>query len=122
MAQVLGTRRAARGWMVLGLAAVAAAASGLPARADDAQVVDLTLKDNKFSQTEITLAAGKAATLNVVNLDATPAEFECKPLRIEKVIPAGGKITVPLRALQPGTYKFVDEYHEDVTFGVITVK
>lgn len=54
--------------------------------------------------------------------DSTPAEFESKTLRVEKVVPAGGKITVRVRALQPGRYRFFDDYHEDTTEGFLIVK
>ena len=56
------------------------------------------------------------------NLDATPAEFESKTLRVEKVVAAGGKITVQIRPLAAGRYRFFDDYHEDTTEGFLNVQ
>lgn len=72
----------------------------------------LTIKDHAFSPKEITLPAGKKVKLLVVNQDATPAEFESKPLGREKVIPGKTTATINLGPLKPGRYPFVEEYHE----------
>jgi hypothetical protein len=58
----------------------------------------------------------------VTNLDPTPAEFESKTLRIEKVIAAGATATMQVRALAAGRYRFFDDYHEDTTEGVLVVQ
>ena len=73
----------------------------------------LTLKDHAFDPKEITLPAGKKIKLLVVNKDASPAEFESKPLGREKVIPGKTTGTINLGPLKPGRYSFVEEYHED---------
>ena len=73
----------------------------------------LTIKDHAFTPKEITVPAGKKIKLLVVNKDATPAEFESKPLGREKVIPAKSTGTVNLGPLKPGRYPFVEEYHEN---------
>ncbi|HEX9169621.1 MAG TPA: cupredoxin domain-containing protein, partial [Roseiarcus sp.] len=54
--------------------------------------------------------------------DSTPSEFESKTLRVEKVVPSGGKISVQIRPLGPGRYRFFDDYHEDTTEGFLIVK
>ena len=48
----------------------------------------------------------------VVNQDATPAEFESKPLSREKVIPGKSTGIVNIGPLKAGRYEFVEEYHE----------
>ena len=73
----------------------------------------LTLKDHAFDPKEIRIPAGKKIKLLVVNKDATPAEFESKPLNREKVIPGKSTGTVNIGPLKPGRYPFVEEYHED---------
>ena len=85
-------------------------------------VVKLTLKGNKFEPAEIDAPANKPFVLEISNQDGTPAEFESKPLRAEKVVAAGGKITLQVRALQPGRYRFIDDYHEASAFGFLNVK
>jgi Cupredoxin-like domain len=90
--------------------------------ADDAARVSVTLKDHKFTPAEPTAPAGKPIVIDVSNLDSTPSEFESKTLRVEKVVPGGGKIAVQIRPLSPGRYRFFDDYHEDTTEGFLVVK
>jgi Cupredoxin-like domain len=101
-------------------AALAAALTG-PALADDA-TISLALKNHQFVPHEASAPAGKALTIVVSNQDSTPSEFESKTLRVEKVVPGGGTITVRVRALTPGRYRFYDDYHEDTTEGFLVVK
>jgi hypothetical protein len=105
----------------LGLAFIIGVGAPL-AVADDAARVSVTLKDHKFSPAEPTAPAGKPIIIDVSNLDATPSEFESKTLRVEKVVPGGGKIAVQIRPLGPGRYRFFDDYHEDTTEGFLVVK
>jgi plastocyanin len=72
----------------------------------------LTIKNHAFEPKEITLPAGKKIKLLVVNQDATPAEFESKPLNREKVIPGKSTGIINLGPLKAGRYGFVEEYHE----------
>ena len=105
----------------LGLAFVIGIGAPL-AVADDSARVSVTLKDHKFSPAEPTAPAGKPIIIEVSNLDSTPSEFESKTLRVEKVVPGGGKIAVQIRPLGPGRYRFFDDYHEDTTEGYLIVK
>ena len=107
--------------VVLGLAI--AIGMGAPlALADESAKVSVTLKDHKFSPAELTAPAGKPVVIELENQDKTPAEFESKALRVEKVVPGGGKITVQVRALAPGRYRFFDDYHESTTEGFLVAK
>ena len=90
--------------------------------AQDAASISLTLKDHRFSPAEPTAPAGKPIVIEVTNLDSTPAEFESKSLRVEKVVVGGGKITVHVRALTPGRYRFFDDYHEKTTEGFLVAQ
>ena len=90
--------------------------------ADEATKISVTLKDHKFSPAEPTAPAGKPIVIEVENQDKTPAEFESKALRIEKVVPGGGKVTVQVRALAPGRYRFFDDYHEATTEGFLVTQ
>lgn len=82
----------------------------------------LTLKDHKFSPTELTIPAGKKVKVTVKNLDSTPAEFESDDFKAEKVIPAGKQVDVFVGPLKAGTYEFHDEYHEAESKTHLTVK
>lgn len=92
------------------------------ALADDPVKFDITIKDHKFTPTEIRLKAGQRAELTVINADATPEEFESKALKVEKVIAGGRRVVVKIGPLKPGSYAFVGEYHEDTAKGVVIVE
>ena len=109
--------------MVVAVAAtLALGAPGSGAFAADSANVQVSLKDHRFVPAEPTASANTPITIEVSNLDATPSEFESKTLRVEKVVPGGGKITVQVRPLPPGRYRFYDDYHEDTTEGFLIVK
>jgi Cupredoxin-like domain len=92
------------------------------ALAQETAVVKLTLKNHRFEPAEPHAPAGKPFTIEVDNLDGTPAEFESKTLRVEKVVAAGSTITLQIRALAAGRYRFFDDYHEDTTEGFLVVQ
>ena len=113
---------AARTASLLGAALVLALGFAPAAFADEPAKVSITLKDHKFSPAEPTAPAGKPIVIEVVNLDGTPAEFESKALRVEKVVAGGGKITVQVRPLKPGRYRFFDDYRESTTEGFLVTQ
>ncbi len=94
-------------------------ATAAPALAADP--ITLTLKNNRFAPNAVTVPAGERLQIVVKNEDSTPAEFESHDLRVEKIVTPGGKITVTVGPLKPGTYKFFDEYHPDTAQGTLTV-
>jgi hypothetical protein len=75
----------------------------------------LTLNNHTFEPKELTVPANKKVKILVVNQDATPAEFESKPLNREKVIPGKSTGVINVGPLKPGRYGFVEEYHETET-------
>jgi heme/copper-type cytochrome/quinol oxidase subunit 2 len=93
-----------------------------PVAAETSANVKLTLKNHRFEPAEPTAPANTPVTIEVTNNDATPSEFESKTLRVEKVVTAGGTITVRVRPLAPGRYRFFDDYHEDTTVGYLVVQ
>jgi plastocyanin len=100
-------------------AAVAAAAAALAA---DPPEIAVTIENNRFQPDEIRVKAGAPFVLVVTNKDAGPEEFESKELRLEKVIPGGKTMKIRVRALKPGTYPFVGEYHEKTAKGRIVAE
>ena len=96
-----------------------AACLALPAVAKAEPAIDVTIKDHRFTPAEIHVPAGKPATLNIKNEDATAEEFDSSALKVEKVIGGGKEGTVRLRPLDPGKYPFTGEYHEDTAKGVV---
>ncbi len=93
----------------LALAILTLAALNASAAVDE---FTLTIKNHAFAPKELKVPAGKKIKIIVVNEDATPAEFESKPLGREKVIPGKSKGIINLGPLKPGRYDFVEEYHE----------
>jgi hypothetical protein len=113
-----------RGNAIVLLAALALS-NGLwaaPTIAVDAITYSLDLKDDKFTPGELDVPAGKPFKLTVRNGDATPAEFEAKDLKIEKVMAGNSEISVSVRPLDPGRYLFVNEYKEDTVNGYVVAK
>lgn len=109
--------------LIIGLLAAEGLCLAVPAAwAEEAATVHLSLKDHRFQPAEARAPAGKPVTIVISNLDPTPAEFESKTLRVEKVVAGGGTITVQIRPLVAGRYRFFDDYHEDTTEGYLIVQ
>jgi len=102
-------------FVVLGLAAMLGLAPG----AACAQDYTVTIKDHRFTPSEIKVPANKRFEITVVNDDATPEEFESKPMKVEKVIPGKSRAVVRIAPLKPGRYPFVGEFHESTAKGVL---
>lgn len=94
------------------------ALSALPTFADDSPI-PLTLKDHKFSPTEIHVRANTQAQILLTNQDSSSEEFDSSSLHVEKVVPGGQKGIVRLRPLPPGRYNFMGEFHSDTAQGVV---
>ena len=108
--------------VVLALATFAIAVAAAAALAADPPEIAVTIENNRFQPDEIKVKAGAPFVLVVTNKDAGPEEFESKELRIEKVIPGGKTLKIRVRALKPGAYPFVGEYHEKTAKGRIVAE
>ncbi len=104
--------------VLMSLTLLFAAAPGA-ARAQDYTV---TIKDHRFTPSEIKVAANKRFEITVINDDATPEEFESKTMKVEKVIPGKSKGVVRIGPLKPGRYPFVGEFHEATAKGVVVAE
>ena len=100
---------------------MAAIASPLAARAETPEFT-IVIKNHRFEPAEVVVPAEKKVKLVIDNRDTTPEEFESHDLRREKVIAGGGKASIWIGPLKPGTYAFVGEYHEDTAKGRLVVK
>lgn len=90
-------------------------------RADDAPYI-LTIKDHRFQPTELTIPANTKVKLVIKNLDPTPEEFESHELHREKIVTGRGEAVIFLGPLDPGTYKFFGDFHEDTAQGRLIAK
>ncbi len=114
---VVNHRDANMMWRVgLSTLCVVLGAAGV-ARAEEPAVFALTLKDHHFSPAQITVPTGQRFRIQLENQDASNSEFESYDMKFEKIVVAGGKVTVWAGPLHPGTYKFFDDYHPDEAVG-----
>ena len=105
-------------WIVaLALTAVTGFFASGDARAQ--ATLTTTIKDHVFQPSEIKVPAGKRITLEVINDDPTPEEFESNVLKVEKVIPGKSKTTVQFGPLKAGTYKFEGEFNAATAQGTV---
>jgi methenyltetrahydromethanopterin cyclohydrolase len=100
------------------LAAVLLAATPALAQAP----VMLVLQNHKFTPAVIKVKANQPAIITMVNKDATAEEFDSSDLKIEKVVAGGQSGNIRVRALKPGTYHFMGEYHDKTAQGVVVAE
>ena len=81
--------------------------------------IAVTLKDHKFTPTQIHVKANTPTIILLTNQDATAEEFDSTALKVEKVVAGHDSGTVRLRALAPGKYPFMGEYHSDTAQGLV---
>jgi uncharacterized protein (DUF2141 family) len=97
----------------------AAASVGAAWAADASAEIPLTVEKRQFRPAEVKVRAGAPFFLVITNNDSAPIEFESKELRVEKVVPAGATVKVRMRALRPGTYPFIDDFHHETTGRIV---
>ncbi len=105
------------------LLAVAAGwlASSIAARAADLPTFKLEMNDGKLNPARIEVPAGQRIKIEVHNVGKGAAEFESIQLRKEKVLAPGADSFVVIAPLDPGEYKFFDDFHQSAQ-GVIVAK
>jgi hypothetical protein len=102
--------------MVAGLALPSVVAAAEP------PVIQISIKDHRFSPTEVVVPAGVKVKLMVHNADATPEEFESTELYREKIVPAGSTVPVFVGPLSPGRYEFFGDFNPKTARGHLVVK
>ena len=98
--------------LLLGFAATGAASAADP--------ITLEIKGQAFVPQEISVPAGVKVLLLVKNDDDLPAEFESTDLSREIVVPAHGQLKVYIGPLDPGRYRFFNDFHQE-SQGWVTV-
>jgi Cupredoxin-like domain len=93
---------------------------GAPAMADEP--IALTLQNHKFTPAEIHVKANKPSMITMINKDATAEEFDSTALKVEKVVAGNSKGNIRIRALSPGRYPFMGEYHAGTAQGVVVAE
>lgn len=111
------TRGIASAFAMLGLFAF-----GAIGRADDEVLPVIRFHDGTFEPDELVVKAQTPFRLRVVNATQEAIEFESFELNRERVVLPGAEIVVYLPALDPGSYKFFDDFHHGAGEGTITAK
>ena len=93
-----------------------------PARADAPGSIPVTLQNHKFTPSEIHVKANTPAVIALTNKDATAEEFDSTALKVEKVVAGNSSGNVRIRALAPGRYPFMGEYHSATAQGVVVAQ
>jgi hypothetical protein len=107
--------------LALGLVALAGIL-GSSARAADEPTFAIEFEDGKMTPLRLDVPANTRFKISLTNKGKTPAEFESNELRLEKVLAAGSASTLVIRTLDPGEYKFFDDFHPDAPQAVLVAK
>ncbi len=105
----------------LGLAPLAGV-SATAAAEDSPEVFQLTMTDGVLQPGTLAVPAGRKFRLEITNAGKTPDEFDSVELNRERLIRPGERTTIFLGPLEPGSYRFMGEFHADTAKGVIIAK
>jgi hypothetical protein len=121
--------RAAPQWLrtgavvaMMGLTTAAWLSSNRQIRADDMPTFAIELKDGVITPLRLEVPARRAFKLELRNTGATPAEFESLELHREKVLAPQSTSFIVFRNLDPGEYKFFDDFHPDAPQAILVAK
>ena len=109
-------------WLLSGAILSLALSAMITFAADTPPELALVLDQHRFSPEELRVKANAPFVLVITNKDKDEAEFEIDSLRIEKVIPGGKTLQLKMPALKPGTYQFIDDFHEKTAKGRIVAE
>lgn len=100
------------------LKAIAAGAAllsmSVAAGAEDHPVFVIEFRDGVISPPAIEVPAGTRFKLELRNTGLSPVEFDSLELRKEKVLGPGVTSFIVIRSLDPGEYRFFDDFHLDM--------
>jgi hypothetical protein len=92
------------------------------AHAADMPTFNLEMADGQLKPSRIYVPAGQSFTLVIRNTGKGAVEFESIRLHKEKVLAPGVELSLVFRPLDPGEYKFFDDFHSSPVQGVIVAK
>lgn len=110
--------------ILLGLLATVAASLLLPAmgHAEEIPVFRIEIKDGVITPPRLEVPANRPFKIELYNTGDTPAEFESTELHREKVLAPHSASFIVIRRLDPGEYKFFDDFHLDAQPAVLVAK
>ena len=90
--------------------------------AEDLPSFRLECNNGIFTPKSLQVPAGKKFKIEIFNTGTQAIEFESVQLRKEKALSPGGKSFVVIYPLNPGEYKFFDDFHIQLGQGGIVAK
>lgn len=90
--------------------------------AEDLPTFKITCNNGIFTPSVLHVAAGKKFLIEIANIGTEAIEFESKQLRKEKALSPGASSFVVIYPLDPGSYKFFDDFHIQKGQGLILAK
>lgn len=117
-------RLATRRLVLVGLGTTAAFLAGASrghAEEED-PIFRVEFNDGVVTPLRLEVPAKRRFKLELHNLGQTPAEFESRELRKEKVLAPGTSSILVIRTLDPGEYDFFDDFHLDAPPAVLVAK
>jgi hypothetical protein len=109
--------RALSRFMVMSMALVF-----VPLHAEDLLSFKLACNNGVFTPRVLQVPAGKKFRIDISNTGTQAIEFESKQLRKEKALSPGASSFVVIYPLDPGEYKFFDDFHLQQGQGSIIAK
>ena len=85
-------------------------------------IVKTSIRKQRFVPDEIHIKAGEPVTLQILNEDPAPVEFESTDLNKEKMVLPGKLLEIQLKGLKPGTYEFFSDFGPKELRGRIIVE
>jgi len=108
--------------VALAFALAAFALAGVAPTSAADTIAELRYENRHFVPASLSVQAGQAMTLKVVNASKEAIEFESFKLNRERAVQPGQSTLVHLPALSPGSYDFRDDFHQDVPQGSIVAR
>ena len=90
--------------------------------AEDLPSFRLECNNGVFKPQKLLVPAGKKFRVEIFNTGTQAIEFESVQLRKEKALNPGGSSFVVIYPLDPGEYKFFDDFHIQMGQGSIVAK
>jgi hypothetical protein len=101
---------------------LALALMAAPTSAGEDPTFRLEFNDGAITPSRLEVPANTRFRLELKNSGKTPAEFESKELKKEKVLAAESESVLVIRTLDPGEYPFFDDFHPDAPPAVLVAK
>jgi hypothetical protein len=105
--------------LIIGVSSLLGA--GKPVLAADEPTFAIEFKDGTVTPTRVEVPAKTRFKLELKNSGKTPAEFETRSPKWEKVLAPGTKSSLIIRTLDPGEYEFFDDFHPQA-MGMLVAK